>query len=117
VHARDHDLCAVRPDGLARLLRKPGDTPLPELRGALESSFPDGRPRIYLLERKTETVVEAAADCLKRPRPQTKNKIERDKLLVSGAWASPDDRSCIQERVPSFALVVEAVGAALLETK
>jgi hypothetical protein len=104
-------------DGLARLLRKPGDTPLPELHGALASSFPEGRPRIYVLERKTETVVEATADCLERPRPQTKNKIERDKLLAIGAWGSREARACIRERVPSFAAFVDAVADALLETK
>jgi hypothetical protein len=104
-------------DGLARLLRKPGETPLAELRSALESSFSAGRPRIYLLERKTETVVEATADCLQRPRPQTKNKIERDKLLASGAWGSRDARTCIQDRVPSFAAFVDAVGAALQQSK
>lgn len=96
-------------DGLHRLLGKPGNTPLPELRAALESQLSQGRPRIYLLERKTETVVEAAADCLGRPHPQTKNKIDRDNLLASGAWASPEARTCIRERVPSFAAVGDAL--------
>lgn len=101
-------------DGLHRLLGKPGNTPLPELRAALESQLPEGRPRIHLLERRTETVVEAAADCLERSRPQTKNKIERDKLLAIGAWGSREARTCIRERVPSFAAFVDAVGDALV---
>lgn len=100
-------------DGLPKLLGQPGDTPLSELRAALLSRLPEGRPRIYVLERKTETIVEATADCLARPRPQTKNKVERDKLLASGAWASREVRACIRERVPSFAAFVEAVGEAL----
>lgn len=101
-------------DGLPRLLGKPGDTPLPELRAALRSLLPEGRLQIFVLERKTETVVEAAADCLERPRPQTKNKIDRDKLLSIGAWGSREARTCIRERVPSFASFVDAVEDALM---
>lgn len=99
--------------GLPRLLRKPGNTPLVELRAELESRFPTGRPRIHLLERNTETVVEAAADCLGRARPETKNKLDRDNLLASAAWDSHEIRRCIRERVPSFASFVDAVFEAL----
>ena len=91
-------------DNLHRLLGLSGDTQLADQLAALRSRLPDeGRPRVFLLERNTETLVAAAADCLGREPPSGKSKLDRDKLLASAAWDySRASRDCIRERVASF---------------
>jgi hypothetical protein len=97
-------------DKLYRLLKQPGNTALPALHGLLRSEVSDPRTQVFLLERNTETLVEAAADCLGRPRPTTKNQLDRDTLLASAARDfSRSSRDCIREKVPSFATFVDAL--------
>jgi len=92
-------------DKLHRLLKVPKDMPLPKQLAELQAQLLDPtRPRVFLLERNTETLVDAAADCLARPRPEAKSTLDRDKLLASAAWdLSRASRDCIRTHVPSFA--------------
>lgn len=108
---REHVILALfDSDKLHRLLKQPGDTKLPILLGLLRSKIIDPRAKVYLLERSTETVVDAAADCLELDRPKTKNNLDRDKLLATAAWnGSRSSRDCIRDKVPSFATFVAVV--------
>lgn len=97
-------------DKLHRLLKQPGNTNPPVLLDLLRSQITDPRTKVFLLERNTETVVFAAADCLGRPQPQTKNKLDRDKLLASAARdSSRASRDCIRDKVPTFAEFIDAI--------
>lgn len=95
-------------DRLRDLLNLKGDIQLSDQLVELRSRLPDPvRPRVFPLERNTETLVAAAADCLKRPQPG-KNKLDRDKLLGSAAWDhSRASRDCIRDKLPSFAAFVD----------
>jgi hypothetical protein len=108
---RERDIFALfDADKLHRLLNQAGDTPLPVLLDLLRSKIPDPRAKIFLLERNTETLVFAAADCLERDPPPTKNKVDRDKLLASAAWdPSRSSRDCIRDKVPTFAEFIDAL--------
>jgi hypothetical protein len=97
-------------DQIHRLLGVRGDTSFPDLLDQLRSRVPDERVRIFLLERNTETVVGATADCLGLPRPEIKSKVNRDDFLARAAWDhSRASRDCIRDKVPTFAAFVDAL--------
>ncbi|MFV8752023.1 hypothetical protein ACNOYE_15870 [Nannocystaceae bacterium ST9] len=75
----------------------------------LQSRIPDARVRVFLLDRNTETLVDASADCLALPRPQVKSKLGRDSLFARAAWDQRASRDCIRDKVPSFAAFVDAL--------
>lgn len=108
---REHHILALfDADQLHRLLGLRGDTPRPTLTSALQSQIPDPRVRVFLLDRNTETLVDATADCLGRERPGIKDKLNRDDFLARAAWDhSRASRDCIREKVPTFASFVDAV--------
>jgi hypothetical protein len=89
-------------DGLHRLLKLPGNTSPRDQLAALCSQLPDPRLRVFLLDRNTETLVAAAADCLGDDQPPSKNTLIRDKLFGKAAWGSRASRDCIRDKVPSF---------------
>lgn len=98
-------------DKLHKLLFRSGK-PEPEvLLEALRKECPDPRLHLFLLLKNTETVVDAAADCLGLPRP-AKDPLKRDRLLLKVARGLADGRDCVRRNVPSFDECVKAIASA-----
>lgn len=96
-------------DRVRRLLSLPPDATDAQVVGEIGTRSGRNEIAVALLDRNTETVVEAAAHCFGEPPPQ-KSIDARDKLLLRAAW-NPDDgvRKCIEVRVPSFAALADGV--------
>lgn len=96
-------------DKLAGLLKLPKSTAHATLRAELARCYPDPRLQVLLLERNTESLVDAAAKCLGREPPERKNKLVRDQMLDSAAFAAATVRTCIRDSMPSFAAIISAL--------
>lgn len=94
-------------DKLHRLLKLPRDSEHDVLLAALRQRCSDERLHFMLLDRNTESLVEASAECLERPLPEIKTHLVRDKLLRAVARAVPSARDCVREKVPSFAAFID----------
>jgi hypothetical protein len=95
-------------DKMHQLLRQPGNTELETLHEQLDAKIAQPRVETFLVEKNTESIVAAAADCRDQPRPG-KNHLQRDKLLESAVWDSREQRDCIRRKVPSFARFIDAL--------
>jgi hypothetical protein len=110
---REHCFVALfDADKLHRLLKLPRESTPDVLLAALRQRCTDQRLHFMLLDRNTETVVDAAAECLEQPLPEAKTHLVRDKLLRALARAMPSARDCVREKVPTFAAFID--GAAEL---
>jgi hypothetical protein len=96
-------------DKLARLLDLPKTTARAAQLAELARRYPDSRLQVLLLERNTESLIDAAAKCLGRETPERKNKLVRDQMLASAAWAAATVRTCIHDSMPSFAEIIKAL--------
>lgn len=94
-------------DKLHRLLKLPRDSAQDVLVAALRQRCSDERLHFMLLDRNTETLVDASAQCLERSLPPVKTHLVRDKLLRAVARAMPSVRDCVREKVPSFAAFID----------
>jgi hypothetical protein len=75
--------------------------------------------RIYLLEQNTETLMQAALVCLHAHNLSVtvnlpaKKPLERDRILNGVADAQRAIRDCVENRVPSFMTIVDAIAQTL----
>lgn len=98
-------------DKLHKLLYDSGRPEADEMLEELKRRCPDERLEIFLIFENTESVVNAAADCLREARP-AKNKLLRDRLLLKIArLPSQDGRDCVRSKVPSFDECVKAIAS------
>lgn len=88
-------------DKLHKLLYPSGRPASEALHAELCRRCPDPRLHILLLEHNTETVVDAAAQCLGDTPPE-KDKLFRDRILNRVANGTPQLRDCVRRAVPSF---------------
>jgi hypothetical protein len=96
-------------DELHRLVKLPHGSTHAALVAALRQRCPDPRLHFMLLDRNTETLVDASAECLEQPLPEVKTHLVRDKLFRALARALPSARDCVREKVPSFAAFIDRV--------
>lgn len=98
-------------DKLHKLLFGSGRPSNDEIHAALRRRCTDERLHVFLLDRNTETVVDAVADCLKVERPR-KNPLLRDQLLLRAARSPTTEvRDCVRRAVPSFEQCVCAIAS------
>jgi hypothetical protein len=97
-------------DKLHHRLFESGKPTHDDLFAELRRRCPDPRLNVFLLDQNTETVVDAAADCLGVPRPD-KDKLFRDRILNRVATGARQIRDCIREAVPSFDHCVRQIAA------
>jgi hypothetical protein len=94
-------------DKLHKLLFASGRPPEADIIVELRRRCPDPRLHIFLLTQNTETVVDAATDCLGIERVE-KDPISRDRQLNLAAGIR-SVRDCIISVVPSLAACVAAI--------
>ncbi|PRP95066.1 hypothetical protein [Enhygromyxa salina] len=97
-------------DKLHRLLFPSGRPSSDELLAELRRRCSDPRLVMFLLDKNTETVVDAVADCLGEPRP-AKRKLYRDRFLNRAARGLRQHRECVRAAVPTLDACVREIAA------
>jgi hypothetical protein len=106
---RDRVIFAVfDSDKLHRHLFESGRPSESELLAELRGHCPDERLHMFLLVRNTESVVNAAAECLGDVAPN-KDPLLRDRLLMRTATGPRQGRDCTRAAVPSFDACVQRI--------
>jgi hypothetical protein len=97
-------------DRVRRCYGLPKDTCKRDVLGAIDGEA-TGSPRVVLLQRNMEDVVNAACTAMGHPVPARKPRPEeRDRILLRAAMQGRGARDEVLQKVPSFARLVRIVG-------